>query len=366
MKKIIIYGEFLERSTTGIAYINSLLKQVLIDLDNEVTLLKEPRSKDYNQENGIVNKKFYLVDFIRIFIKTIFLRKKDLSFITISQSNLGLIKTLIISLILRIKTKKLYIYVHRGDLHINYENIFLRRFLINLLFRLSYKVIFLSSLISHKFKKSFYKKKFLIIPNSLNKNDTKKTNALYFKNFYKKTINSKGIYRVLYAGNLQPEKGLDSICSAIKIFNKNIPSKKITLDVYGIPFQKLIEIKDQIKYKGILNYENRLEVMSRYDFLIIASRSEGMPMILIECLAIGLPFITSKVGAIEDILINDYPYTCSPDSRSILKSIERIIYDIDNKQEKLKRIIALGHDLYINKFQFIQFYQNIKNKILNN
>ena len=89
-------------------------------------------------------------------------------------------------------------------------------------------------------------------------------------------------------------------------------------------------------------------------------------MILIECLAIGLPFITTKVGAIEDILINDYPYTCSLNSRSILKSIERIIYDIGNKEEKLKKIISAGHELYINKFQYNRFYQNIKNNLLNN
>ena len=95
---------------------------------------------------------------------------------------------------------------------------------------------------------------------------------------------------------------------AIKSTSKG--AKKIILDVYGIPFEKLDGFRNQIEYKGILNYKNRLEVMSQYDFLIIASRSEGMPMILIECLSIGLPFITTKVGAINDTLIQNYPYIC--------------------------------------------------------
>ncbi len=366
MKKIVIYGEFLDKSTTGIAYVNSLLKQVLIDLDNEVTLLIEPRSKDYNQKDGIVNKKFYLVDFLEIFIKTFFSRNKDISFITISQSNLGLIKTLIILLILKIKTKKLYLYVHRGDLHVNYENIFFRRFLINLLFKFSDNIIFLSKLISNKFKKSYYKKKFLIIPNSLNKQDSKKSRIFFKKRFSERINSSKSVYKVLYSGNLQTEKGIDNIIHAVNNFNKLCSEKKIILDIFGIPFKKLDEIKNQVEYKGILNHSKRLEIMKEYDFLIIASRSEGMPILLIECLAIGLPFITTNVGAIKDILINDYPYTCSQNIKSILKSIENLIFDIENKEERIKKIISLGNEHYINKFNYKNFYENINKKILNN
>ena len=60
---------------------------------------------------------------------------------------------------------------------------------------------------------------------------------------------------------------------AIKQINKNLKDKNVTLDVYGIPFEKINEINNQIQYKGILNYQNRLEIMSEYDFLVTASKS---------------------------------------------------------------------------------------------
>ena len=46
MKKAIIYGEFLERSSTGIAYINSVLEESIIESKYQVTKIYEPRSKD--------------------------------------------------------------------------------------------------------------------------------------------------------------------------------------------------------------------------------------------------------------------------------------------------------------------------------
>ena len=66
MKRIIIYGEFLDESTTGIAYINNLLKEVFYSRDCKVTLLREPRSKDYNRLDEIIKRRLHIKDFIKV------------------------------------------------------------------------------------------------------------------------------------------------------------------------------------------------------------------------------------------------------------------------------------------------------------
>ena len=364
MKKVIIYGEFLDKSTTGIAYINSLLNQVLLKLDYEVLLLNEPRAKDYNQIKFVVKKRFYFKDFIKVLFNIVSLSKKDISFITISQNNLGLLKTLIIAFFLKLKTKKLFVYIHRGDLHLNLEKSFYRKLVINLLITLSHKVVFLSDIISENFKQKSYINKFIIVPNALNEFDTKKSKILYKKRIKYNYFSLKNTYKAIYCGNVQFDKGINKISHSIQEINKIFPSKKVTLDVYGMPFERLYETKNQIEYKGILNHRNRLEVMSKYDFLIIASKSEGLPMILIECLSIGLPFITTKVGAIEDVLIKDYPYICTFNKQSIVKTIEKIIYDFDNDEKKIKEILDLNNRLFNQRFQYKNFLENIKNKIV--
>ena len=50
MKKIIIFGDFIENSTTGIAYMNSLLENSLIEMGYSVCKLYDPRISDYKSE----------------------------------------------------------------------------------------------------------------------------------------------------------------------------------------------------------------------------------------------------------------------------------------------------------------------------
>ena len=49
MKKALLYGEFIPQSTTGIAYVNSLLVKSLKKSGYKVTKIIEPRSKDYKK-----------------------------------------------------------------------------------------------------------------------------------------------------------------------------------------------------------------------------------------------------------------------------------------------------------------------------
>ena len=75
MKNAVIYGEFLEESTTGIAYINSLLEKVLCDLVMQFQDSANQEQKT-TKIKEIVNKKFYLKDFIKIILGLLRIKKK--------------------------------------------------------------------------------------------------------------------------------------------------------------------------------------------------------------------------------------------------------------------------------------------------
>ena len=128
-------------------------------------------------------------------------------------------------------------------------------------------------------------------------------------------------------------------------------------------FEKIEIIPNIIEYKGLLNSTKRLEIMSQYDLLVIASNSEGLPIILIECLGIGLPFVTTNVGAISDLLRPNYPYVCESNSLSIAEKLERFTIDYFQNPKFLKELIYLNHQLFIKQFQYQNYFENIKNKI---
>ena len=97
---------------------------------------------------------------------------------------------------------------------------------------------------------------------------------------------------------------------------------------------------------------------------ISASISEGLPITLIECMAIGLPFITTKVGAVEDLLIDNYPYISNSDSESILLTINKALRDLIENRIFINNLISSNNNLFQKKYKYENYFNCIK-KLLN-
>lgn len=364
MKKAIIYGEFIENSSTGIAYINSILEESIKDSKYQVTKIYEPRSKDYTFYEKRVIKRLNIFSFVKVLSKLIFLKEHNISFITLSMGNLGLLKTLIIQFFLNIKAKKLFLYIHRGDLEKHYKESPYKKIIIDLILRNSFKIIFLSKRLKDELTIRSIDRKILIIPNSLSKKDSLLSNKIFERKKSVLVKNKKKQINLIYCGNLQKEKGIHNIISSVLFINKTQNKVKINLDIYGIKFEEINNNAKFINYRGRLNKENRLKIMSKYDFLIIASLTEGLPMIIIECLALGIPFITTKVGAIPDLLVKNYPYICDHNTISIIRNLNKVIFDFYNKKEFLSNLIIKSNDIYKKRFKYDHYISNIRKYIV--
>ncbi len=362
MKKVLIYGEFTPTSTTGIAYVNSNLEYSLKKIGYEVKKIIDPRVKDYFKNEKIIKKNLNFYEFIKLVFFLIITKKYEISIITISMGNLGLLKTYVVQFLLNIKSKRNYLYVHRGDLNKNYKRSLYKKTIIRLILKNSYKVIFLSE----KFKKDNIikeiKNKILVVPNSLSDSDTELSQRLFQKKIKKLNANNKK-FKFLYFGNIQKSKGIDKIIKAIDAINKENKDYQLRLDIFGMKFEEINLDFNFVKYQGKLDTNKRLENMSKYDCLILASDNEGLPMILIESLSIGLPFITTKVGAIEDLLINNYPYICNSNLRSIKDKINQFCIDMTKNKNLLERISIENHKLFSKNFKYSIFEKNIKDNI---
>ena len=67
--KIIIYGEFIDECSTGIAYVNSNLENALNILGNQVYKIHDPRAKDYNPQIGTVKKNINFKYYLKLIFK---------------------------------------------------------------------------------------------------------------------------------------------------------------------------------------------------------------------------------------------------------------------------------------------------------
>jgi len=114
-------------------------------------------------------------------------------------------------------------------------------------------------------------------------------------------------FRVLFCGYLRPEKGLDTLVAAYREIVAALPDAELVI----IGDQDLGEggaVADlrrqtqgvgKIELRGLLPFGPRLfREFAEADVLLLPSRSEGTPRVLVEARAFGCPVVASRVGGI--------------------------------------------------------------------
>lgn len=102
--------------------------------------------------------------------------------------------------------------------------------------------------------------------------------------------------RVIAVGRLDYQKGFDYLIKAWKQIYKEYPDWK--LDIYGDgPLRKELEV--QIKDNGLSHVlhlqgvsSNIVREYQNHSFIVLSSRAEGFPLVLIEASACGLPIVS--------------------------------------------------------------------------
>jgi glycosyltransferase involved in cell wall biosynthesis len=112
---------------------------------------------------------------------------------------------------------------------------------------------------------------------------------------FRKETNTKYF---LYVGELSKEKGVDTLLESFLFIGKN--NIKLILVGEGEYFES---VKDSnIEFLGVLSNFKVLKKMAEVDFFVFPTRFEGMPNVLKEAGALGLPIIANGAGGIPEFL----------------------------------------------------------------
>jgi len=109
---------------------------------------------------------------------------------------------------------------------------------------------------------------------------------------------------LLFVGSLLPTKNVTSLVSALSSFKGNF---KLVIVGEG-PEREKIErlaarygLKEKIILLGQKPHQETLSLMASCDALVLPSKSEQFPIVVLEALALGKPVIATKVGGIPEI-----------------------------------------------------------------
>lgn len=113
----------------------------------------------------------------------------------------------------------------------------------------------------------------------------------------------------LYVGNLKEEKGVLELGAAWQIVAREIPEATLVV-VGGGPLKGALEalvapLGDRVRMVGPRPLETIPTWMAATDILVLPSRAEGTPNVVLEALASGRRVVASAVGGIPDLITRE-------------------------------------------------------------
>ena len=116
----------------------------------------------------------------------------------------------------------------------------------------------------------------------------------------------KGQAHLLFVGRLAGVKGVPLLLSAIEELGDSVPGLRLTVVGDGPDRQVLEEqakaLGDRVSFVGYKSQAEVAALLAKSDALVLPSFAEGVPVVLMEAMAAGLPVITSRIAGIPELV----------------------------------------------------------------
>jgi len=117
---------------------------------------------------------------------------------------------------------------------------------------------------------------------------------------------AKPLTDFIYLGRRDPEKGLSELVAATAIVAKSYPDVSVLIAGPGReePFHGQAEqagVGRNVSFKFFETHAGVLDALARSRCLVLPSYHEGYPLVLLEAAELGVPFVATRVGSVEEV-----------------------------------------------------------------
>lgn len=147
-------------------------------------------------------------------------------------------------------------------------------------------------------------------------------------------FSSKDTFNILFVGRVSEEKGIECLLKALAVLSKNL-KQRLETKIVGVGSDTYVEyVKREIKrlnlntvkILGGVDHKKLERYYDDADVFVLASRREGMPLVILEAMAHAKPVIATKVGGIPEL---------------VKHGINGLLFDPDNFQQLAQHLTNL-------------------------
>lgn len=117
--------------------------------------------------------------------------------------------------------------------------------------------------------------------------------------------------RLLYVGRLAAMKGLPLLFEALSQLKERFPNVKLTVvgdgeereDIKAIA--QSLNITEHIDFVGYKSQAEVREYLQQSDIFVLPSFAEGVPVVLMEAMAAGVPVLTTQIAGVPELVAHD-------------------------------------------------------------
>ncbi|RKF14381.1 glycosyltransferase family 4 protein [Alginatibacterium sediminis] len=144
---------------------------------------------------------------------------------------------------------------------------------------------------------------------------------------------STNVISFLFIGNLKKDKGVFELLEGFKVLSDSHPNMKLSY-VGGGPEKstlaariKTLGLESQVELMGVVEHEKLPNLLSQSTALCLPSYHEGVPNVVLEAMASGLPCLATNVGGIPEVLPSSCGVLIEAQSVSAVTEGLRLVLD---------------------------------------
>lgn len=145
---------------------------------------------------------------------------------------------------------------------------------------------------------------------------------------------------IIFIGRLAAIKGVALLIDAVDELIQTVPRLRLTLVGDGPERSQLeaqvaaLGLADHVTFTGYLGQKDVAARLARADIFALPSFAEGVPVVLMEAMAAGLPVVTSQVAGISELVGDGVSGYCIPpgDLRSLTTRLLALLSDAPTRR----------------------------------